>query len=125
MFIKIYWTEKTNMESKLEVGDLAITADKRKIIFCQGVTTKWSCILYTITEFIDYPVPSYHINNSPEMKHSITKNSELRIQVKEEVMTKNRVLLNQIVIVHHYQLITFCLLKEQKNNNLLHLEQVV
>ena len=50
---------------KFKLGQLVRTADIKKV-FSKGDGTKWSYILYTITEVIFNTIPSYRINYIPE-----------------------------------------------------------
>ena len=58
--------KRKKIKPKYEIGNLVRTADLKKT-FSKGDTTNWSYKLYKITEMIEDTVPSYHIDNLPEI----------------------------------------------------------
>ena len=78
--------KRKKIKPKYEIGDLARTADLKKM-FSKGDTTNWSCKLYKNAEIINNIIPTYHIDNLPERyNESLLKKTELSLKQNEDVM---------------------------------------
>ena len=78
--------KRKKIKPKFQVKDLVRVADLKKT-FSQGDTTKWSYILYKITEVINDIIPSYKIDILPERyNESLLKMTELTLKEKKDVM---------------------------------------
>ena len=78
------------------MGETFKTADKRNI-FSEGDAANWSFEFYTVTEFINDTIPSYHQNNLPKRwpggprelyNEALLKNSALTFEENQIVMHK-------------------------------------
>ena len=81
--------ERKKIKPKHEIGDLVSTADLMKT-FSKGDTTNWSHKLYKITEIVNDTIPSYKINNLPEIyNESLLKKTNLTLKENDNVMKKS------------------------------------
>ena len=65
---EVYSNRKDNREiqkPKINLGQLVRTADFKRV-FSKGDSRNWSYKLYTFTEVIHDPIPTYRINYLPE-----------------------------------------------------------
>ena len=70
------------MKPKFQVNNLVRTANL-KITFSQSDITNWSYKLYKTTEIIRDTIPSYKIDQLPEIyNESLLKKTELRMKKK-------------------------------------------
>ena len=75
--------KRNKTKPKYEIGDLVRTTGLKKT-FLKGDTTNWSYKLYKITEIINDTMPSYRLDNLPE----ILKKTELSMKENNSVMKK-------------------------------------
>ena len=77
--------KRKKITPKFQINDLVRTADLKRI-FSEGDTTNWSYKLYKITEINNDTIPSYHIDNLPEIYNkSLLKRSELSLKQNKDV----------------------------------------
>ena len=80
--------DRQKQRPKFKLGDLARTADIKKVI-SKGDSTNWSYKLYTITEVIHDAIPSYRIGYLPERyNENLLLPSKLTLDENNHVMKK-------------------------------------
>ena len=80
--------KRQKLKPKYEIGDLVRAADLKKTI-SKSDTTNWSYKLYKITEIINDTIPSYKIDNLPELYYeALLKKTVLTIKKNNSVMKK-------------------------------------
>ena len=82
--------KRMKITPKFQLNDLVRTADLKRT-FSKGDTTNWSYKLYKITEIINDTIPSYKIDNLPEVyNESLLKKTTLTMKENNSVMKKLR-----------------------------------
>ena len=86
---KILLDKRNKIKPKSQINDLVRTADLRDKRFLKSDTTNWSYKLYKITEIINDTIPSYKIDNLPEIyNEALLKKTELTMKENRDVMKK-------------------------------------
>ena len=82
----IFLDKRKKVKPKFQVKDLVRVADLKKM-FSKGDTTKWSYILYKITELISDTIPGYKIDNIKERyNESLLKKTDLTMREIKDVI---------------------------------------
>ena len=80
--------KRKKITPKFQLNDLVRTADLKNT-FSKSDTTNWSYNLYKFTEIVNDTIPSYKINNLPEMyNESLLKKTDLKLKENDNVMKK-------------------------------------
>ena len=85
---KNFSDERKKIKPKFQWNDRVRTADLKKA-FSKSDTNSWSYNLYKVAEIINDTIPSYRLDNIPEIyNESLLKKTELSMKENDSVMKK-------------------------------------